>query len=60
MQAATDERRTGQLVDFAFDLLFLDGERLSERPLLRDTVAARPSWLPRGRLRSPVVASGRQ
>jgi len=34
MQAATDERRTGQLVYFAFDLLFLDGERLSERPLL--------------------------
>ncbi|HUH85493.1 MAG TPA: non-homologous end-joining DNA ligase [Stellaceae bacterium] len=34
MQAATDAKRTRQLVYFAFDLLFLDGEPLSERPLL--------------------------
>ena len=34
MQAATDAGRTGQLVYFAFDLLFVDGERLTARPLL--------------------------
>jgi len=34
LQAATDERRTTNLVYFAFDLLFLDGEDLTNLPLL--------------------------
>jgi ATP-dependent DNA ligase len=34
MQAATDEERTTNLVYFVFDLLFLDGEKLPELPLL--------------------------
>jgi DNA ligase D-like protein (predicted ligase) len=34
MQAATDEGRTTNLVYFVFDLLFLDGKKLAELPLL--------------------------
>ena len=34
MQSATDDGRTGQLVYFVFDLLFVEGERLTARPLL--------------------------
>src|ERR1700736_2473634 len=34
MQAATDEGRTTNLVYFVFDLLFLDGKKLVELPLL--------------------------
>jgi bifunctional non-homologous end joining protein LigD len=34
MQAATDRRSSDELVYFAFDLLYLDGEDLSRRPLL--------------------------
>jgi DNA ligase D-like protein (predicted ligase) len=34
LQAATDEHRTTHLVYFAFDLLFLDGEDLTNLPLL--------------------------
>ena len=34
MQAATDERRTAELVYFVFDLLWLDGEDLSTQPLV--------------------------
>ena len=34
MQAATDEGRTINLLYFAFDLLFLDGEKLAGLPLL--------------------------
>jgi DNA ligase D-like protein (predicted ligase) len=34
MQSATDEGRTAQLVYFVFDLLFVDGEKLTARPLL--------------------------
>jgi ATP-dependent DNA ligase len=34
MQAATDEARTTNLVYFVFDLLFLDGEKLADPPLL--------------------------
>jgi len=33
MQAATDEGRTAQLVDFDFDLLFVDGKDLTRRAL---------------------------
>src|ERR1700730_5112859 len=34
IQAATDERRTSNLVYFVFDLLFLDGKNLTGLPLL--------------------------
>jgi bifunctional non-homologous end joining protein LigD len=34
LQAAMDEGRTGDLVFFAFDLLFLDGESTAQLPLL--------------------------
>jgi bifunctional non-homologous end joining protein LigD len=34
MQAGTDEGRTGNLVHFVFDLVFLDGETLAGLPLL--------------------------
>src|ERR1700674_2238460 len=34
LQAATDERRTANLVYFVFDLLFLDGKSLTGLPLL--------------------------
>jgi ATP-dependent DNA ligase len=34
MQAATDEAPTTNLVYFVFDLLFLDGEKMAELPLL--------------------------
>ncbi len=34
MQAATDEGRSAHLVYFVFDLLFVDGEKLTGRPLL--------------------------
>src|ERR1700730_2526977 len=34
IQAATDERRTTNLVYFVFDLLFLDGEKVAGLPLL--------------------------
>jgi len=34
LQAASDDGRTAQLVYFVFDLLFVDGERLTDRPLL--------------------------
>jgi bifunctional non-homologous end joining protein LigD len=34
LQAAMDERRTGDLVFFAFDLLFLDGESTAKLPLI--------------------------
>jgi bifunctional non-homologous end joining protein LigD len=34
MQAATDHRSSDELVYFAFDLIYLDGEDLSRRPLL--------------------------
>jgi len=33
LQAAMDEGRTDNLVFFAFDLLFLDGESTTQRPL---------------------------
>ena len=33
LQAATDNRLTGSLIFFAFDLLFLDGENLMQAPL---------------------------
>ena len=33
-QAAMDEGRTGDLVFFAFDLLFLNGESTAQRPLI--------------------------
>jgi bifunctional non-homologous end joining protein LigD len=34
LQAAMDERRTGDLLFFAFDLLFLDGESTAQLPLI--------------------------
>ena len=34
LQAARDEGRTNQLVFFAFDLLFLDGENIASLPLV--------------------------
>lgn len=34
LQAAMDEGRTGELVYFAFDLLFLNGESIARRPLI--------------------------
>jgi bifunctional non-homologous end joining protein LigD len=35
LQAAMDEGRTGDLVLFAFDLLFLDGEEIAQLPLIK-------------------------
>src|SRR5215475_13976683 len=35
LQAAMDERRTGDLVFFVFDLLFLDGESIAKLPLIK-------------------------
>ena len=35
LQAAMDEGRTDQLVFFAFDLLFLNGESTAQLPLIK-------------------------
>jgi ATP-dependent DNA ligase len=49
LQAAMDEGRTDELILFAFDLLFLDGEDLAGRPVLERkerlrAVAAGDPW----------------
>jgi bifunctional non-homologous end joining protein LigD len=61
LQAAMDDGRTGELVFFAFDLLFLNGESTAALPLIERKERLEPLFTigaPRLRFSEHVIGNG--
>jgi ATP-dependent DNA ligase len=57
LQAAMDEGRTGDLIFYAFDLLFLDGASTIELPLIERKARREPLFAPPYRVSASVTTS---